>query len=332
MTPIETWDNARVVTREDLIDRNRPLLLRSHCADWPLVAAARRSDTDFARALAAHDNGSEVDVLRLPPEADGVIGYSDDLQSFNYDHFRVSVTDVLKRLATYSRRESPPGLALQSALIASCLPGLLPQLSVPPVPENAPPRLWIGNRVTTPAHFDEYHNLACVVCGVRRFTLFAPDQARNLYLGPLDYAPTGAAIGVARLDQPNDPRYPRLREALAHAQVADLQPGDAIYIPPLWFHHVASLEPLNALVNTWWKSPAASGAVPDTGLAALMHAVLAFKSLPPAERAGWRDLLDYYALDENDPAAHLPPERRGILGELTPELAEQLKARIRRYL
>ena len=115
------------------------------------------------------------------------------------------------------------------------------------------PRLWIGNRVTTPAHFDEFHNVACVVCGSRRFTLFPPAQVRNLYIGPLDFAPTGAAISMARLDRPDDPRFPLLRMALAEAQVAELQPGDAIYIPPLWWHHVASLGRLNALVNYWWK-------------------------------------------------------------------------------
>ncbi len=306
--------------------------MRALCAQWPLVAAARRSDTDFAQMLASLDNGSEVDVLRMSPETDGVIGYSDDLSAFNYDHFKVSVTHVLERLATYSRRDDPPGLALQSALIANCLPGLLPQLGLAMLPAEVQPRLWMGNRVTTPAHFDEYHNVACVVCGVRRFTLFAPDQASNLYLGPLDFAPTGAAISVARLDQPDDPHWPRLRHALEHSQVADLWPGDAIYIPPLWFHHVASLERLNALINFWWKSPTASGVVPQTGLAALMHAVLAFKSLPTSERAGWRALLDHYALGDDDPAAHLPPARQGILGPLSPEVAEQLKARIRRYL
>src|SRR6185312_11381993 len=48
----------------------------------------------------------------------------------------------------------------------------------------------------------------------------------------------------ARLDRPDDPRYPRLKDALATAKAADLGEGDAIYIPPLWWHHVESLEQL----------------------------------------------------------------------------------------
>ncbi|MEP6897297.1 MAG: cupin-like domain-containing protein, partial [Rhodanobacter sp.] len=194
------------------------------------------------------------------------------------------------------------------------------------------PRIWIGNQVTTPAHFDEFHNMAVVVCGSRRFTLFPPEQARNLYIGPLDFAPTGAAMGTARLDRPDDPHYPRLKLALDHALTAELRPGDAIYIPPMWWHHVESLERINALVNYWWKRVATGSDAPGTALGCLMHAILTFRSLPPAEKAAWKILLDYYVFDDENPAAHLPEARRGILGKLTPEQVAGLREKIRRYL
>jgi hypothetical protein len=192
--------------------------------------------------------------------------------------------------------------------------------------------VWIGNQVTTPAHFDEFHNIACVACGGRRFTLFAPEQVRNLYVGPLDFAPTGAAISMARLDRPEDPRFPRLKLALAQAQVADLAPGDAIYIPPMWWHHVTSLGKLNALVNYWWRKEQGAGLVPQTRLGGLLHCILLFKSLPAAERAAWRELLDHYVFGDEDPAAHIPEARRGWLGELDAEQSGKLLERIRRYL
>ncbi len=317
---------------ESLVADARPKVVRGLVKHWPMVAAATQSDDAFAAHLAGLDNGTPVDVLLMPPEAEGVVGYRGEAEAFNFSHRRMSVTQALRRLLALAREASAPGIALQSAAVAQCLPGLLADHAMPLLDAAITPRLWIGNRVTTPAHFDEYRNMACVVCGTRRFTLFPPDQVRNLYIGPLDFAPTGAAISMARLDRPDDPRFPRLKLAMEHALVADLEPGDAIYIPPMWWHHVASLGKLNALVNYWWKPPQGGGLMPNTRLGGLLHCILLFKSLPPAERAAWRELLDYYVFGDEDPAAHLPEQRRGWLGELDAEQSIKLLERIRQYL
>ena len=77
----------------DAIAAAQPLVIRGLCREWPLVRAARRSQTDFAQALAALDSGVPVDVLHMPPEAGGVVGYNDALDGFNYRHFKVTATD-----------------------------------------------------------------------------------------------------------------------------------------------------------------------------------------------------------------------------------------------
>ena len=100
------------------------------------------------------------------------------------------------------------------------------------------PRIWLGNTITVPAHFDDANNIACVIAGRRRFTLFPPDQIGNLYIGPVDFAPTGAPISLVDFSAPDFERFPRFHAAVAHAFVAELGPGDAIFIPPLWWHHV----------------------------------------------------------------------------------------------
>lgn len=313
-----------VVLRE-LLERADPLVLRGLCRDWPLVKLARQSATAFAQELARHDNGTPVDALLIAPDAHGTIGYDAEMAGFNYEHFRVSVTDVLQRLAAYSRSGETRGVAMQSALISTCLPGLLEAHRVPFLDASVPPRLWIGNRVTTPAHFDGYHNIAVVACGRRRFTLFPPGQVGNLYVGPLDFAPTAVAMSLPRLDAVDDPRWPRLAEALAHAQVAELEPGDAIYVPPVWWHNVASLDQLNALVNFWWRTAAFEGHVAEPGLNALMHCLLAYKWMPAPERAAWRTILEHYVFGDADAAAHIPAGRRGVLGPLTPEIEARLR-------
>lgn len=332
-SPIEEYcATSGPLVLDDVVGRARPLVIRGACRDWPMVAWAGLSDTAFARGLAARDNGGEVDALLMLPAEQGVIGYNDAFDGFNFTHHRITVTQGLHRLAQYSRQPDAPGLAIQSAPITQCLPGLMHDHALAWLDPAIQPRIWIGNQVTTPAHFDEYHNVACVACGGRRFTLFAPEQTPNLYVGPLDFAPTGAAIGVARLDRADDPRYPRLRTAMEAAWTAELRPGDAIYIPPMWWHHVESLERINALVNYWWKPVPARGQPADTALGCLMHCILALRSLPAAEREAWRGLLDHYVFGAEHPLEHLPPARRGILGDLTTEQRDALRASIRRYL
>jgi hypothetical protein len=325
-------DGAAAFRVDDIVKRDRPLVIRGLVRDWPVVKLARQSDTAFAQRLAELDSGADVTTLMVAPEADGVIGYTSDMSGFNYRHFKVPLTLGLQRLASYSRRERAPGVVIQSALIRECLPGFLAEHAPPLLGPGVEPRLWLGNRVTTPTHFDSQHNIACVVCGTRRFTLFPPEQLPNLYIGPLDFAPTGAAISMARLDRPDDPRYPRLKLALAAAQVAELHPGDAIYIPPLWWHNVESLQPLNALVNYWWNPLQAAGGHNGHARAALYHCLLAFHALPPAERAGWKNLLDHFVFGDEDLLAHIPEQRRGVLGPLTPECVEQLKQGARQHL
>lgn len=317
---------------DDIVGRDRPLVIRGLVRDWPIVKLALQSDTAFAERLAALDGGTDVNTLMIAPEAEGIVGYTPDMSGFNYRHFKVPVTLGLQRLAKYSRRERAPGVVIQSALIRDCLPGFLADHALSFLDPGVEPRLWLGNRVTTPTHFDSQHNIACVVCGTRRFTLFPPEQLPNLYVGPLDFAPTGAAISMARLDRPDDPRYLRLKLALAAAQVAELHPGDAIYMPPLWWHNVESLRPLNALVNYWWNPVKVEGYHTGHARAALYHCLLAFRALPPAERAGWRNLLDHFVFGGEDVVAHIPEHRRGVLGPLTPECVEELKQGARQYL
>jgi len=325
-TAIDELDFTRQpISLDALTAGGRPKVLRGMCRHWPIVQKARESETAFAQALVAYDNGSPVDVLHMPPEARGVVGYNATIDGFNYRHFKVSVTDVLQRLAAYSRHDNVPGLAMQSALIEGCLPGFAEAHPMPLLDPSVQPRLWIGNTVTTPAHFDSSHNIAVVVCGRRRFTLFPPEQVANLYVGPIDFAPTVAAMSLPRLDEAGDPRYPRLEEALRHALVAELEPGDAIYMPPVWWHHVQSLERLNALVNYWWRPGAYAGHVPEPGLEALMHAILAYKALPKSERDAWKAMLEHYVFNDADPAEHIPTERRGVLGPLDASRVARLR-------
>ena len=314
-------DRARF--EAEILPGNAPVILRGVASGWPAVAKGRESPLALAQYLAAMDNGCPVDALMTRPEEDGRLFYDAAMTGFNYVHAKLPVSHVLEQILRYAQFERAPAVVIQSAAIARCMPELKRDHVLPLLDESVEPRAWMGTVTVTPAHFDESHNIAVCVAGRRRFTLLPPEQVANLYVGPLDHAPAGRPISLVDFAKPDFDRFPRFRDALAHARVADLEPGDAIYMPPLWWHHVESLSQLNMLVNYWWEPP------PSPGLATLIFATAALRSLPPAQRQAWRHLFEHYVFDaEQGDADHIPAERRSVLGEMSAED----HARLRKFL
>lgn len=292
---IREWHEVDATTfREEIATRYEPAILRGVVSEWPAVRAAIESPALFCDYLARRDTGKPVDTLRMPPSAKGRIFYNPALTGFNYDHEKVPLTQVLERIAKYAGMRNPPAIAAQSALLADCAPAFEQENALPLLAPAIRPRIWLGSAVVTPAHFDESSNVACVVAGRRRFTLLPPEQVANLYIGPLDFAPTGTPISLVSFREPDFARFPRFREAQAHSRVAELGPGDAIYIPPLWWHHVESLERLNALVNYWWKGKPDAPADAPSAFASLHQSVRTFEHASPEQRAAWDALFGHF--------------------------------------
>jgi hypothetical protein len=112
-----------------------------------------------------------------------------------------------------------------------------------------------------------------------------------------------------------------------------LGPGDAIYIPPLWWHHVESLDSFNVLVNYWWHDSAGEGVSADSAFDALLHGILSIRNLPPATRRAWAALFEHYLFGAQDTAvSHIPTERHGILGNLTPIQSTALREHLAQRL
>lgn len=111
---------------------------------------------------------------------------------------------------------------------------------------------WIGAPNTTSGlHFDLADNVHVQVSGRKRFTLVSPSQSARVYPnGPWHGVPNGARVD---LERPDLARFPRLRGA--DVWVAELDPGDAVYIPGGWWHQVRTLD-VSVSVNFWWASGA----------------------------------------------------------------------------
>ena len=320
--------DSEAIRREVLSDKH-PAILRGLVGDWPAVKQGLDSPAALVRYLQRFDSGKSVDALLTAPEIDGHIFYNDAMTGFNFLRNRLPLAAVAEQVLRYAQFPKSPAVAAQSALIRDCLPGFSEENRLSIVDANVLPRIWLGNRITTPTHVDEWNNIGCVIAGRRRFTLFPPEQIANLYIGPLDFAPTGAPMSLVSLRNPDFERYPRFREALAAAHVAETAPGDAIFIPPLWWHHVESLESFNVLVNYWWHDLAGDGALADSAFDALLHGILSIRALPPATRRAWSAFFEQYVFGEDAGILeHISPERHGILGTLSAEQLAGLRAHL----
>ncbi|MRW85530.1 cupin-like domain-containing protein [Pseudoduganella sp. FT26W] len=318
-TPTEYRDLDPASFFSEVAGSYRPAILRGFVRHWPAVRAARQSPEALCQYVLGLANDFEVDAVMTPPAERGRLFYKPDMEGFNFVRNKVPVARVIEQLARYSQFDAPPSVAVQSALIDDCMPRFALENVAPALPLSARPRLWLGNTITTPAHFDESYNLACVVSGQRRFTLFPPEQVDNLYIGPLDFAPTPTPISMVNFREPDVDLHPRFKDAQAAALVADLLPGDALYIPTLWWHHVQSTGPLNMMVNYWWKNeqPAQDA---GTTFDALVATLKAMKHQPPEVRAAWGAIFQHYVFDPaQDPSSHLPEHRQGVLRKARPD-------------
>ena len=142
-------------------------------------------------------------------------------------------SDAAVRLVQSMVREGGMGRYTRTSFFASC-PGAITRL-----------------------HYDHYDNLYLQLRGRKRFVLLAPLAARGVYPYPLHH-PLDQRARV-HLDAPpplGASSFARLGEAVAYE--IDLGPGELLFIPHHWWHHVETTEGdpgvdgLSLSLNLWF--------------------------------------------------------------------------------
>lgn len=326
MQPIveyEPMDRERF--EREIAAKGEPAIFRGLVGDWPIVKASRQGVEALAQVLRGAASQEPFETWFGPPEIEGRFDYNADLTGFNFERKLATVDQLLDLLLRQLGHEKPYSMYAGGVPIRKHLPRLVATIPLPmlDMQRDTLISLWLGNRTRTATHWDVSRNLACVVAGRRRFTLFPPEQLKNLYVGPLAFTLAGQPISMVDIDDPDFETYPRFVEAMKVARSAELGPGDAIYIPSMWWHNVHSLEDFGMLVNFWWRE----GEPPNLSpINALYHAAITMRNLPATELAAWRNMFDHYIFgDDGDPAEHLPEKARGVLGKHGPELVARVK-------
>lgn len=309
---------------EECHNPTRPLILKGFVAHWPAVQAGLKSDEEAAEYIKNFYAGHNVVLYHAAAEKNGRFFYNQDYSALDFNSSRAPLDQIIDRVIACKQEQNPDTYYVGSTTVNVCLPGFRDENDID-IPGFDPlVSIWLGNHSCVAAHYDAPDNVACCVAGKRRFTLFPIEQAENLYMGPLDFTPSGQVISTVDFASPDFEKYPKFRTALDNALVAELEPGDALVLPSMWWHQVESLSDFNILVNYWWRD-APRYMEPPTNL--LHLAILSLRDLPAKEKKAWKVLLDHYIFDEDEHKhEHLPESARGFLNPLDDMQARRLRA------
>jgi hypothetical protein len=313
----------------EIVEPCRPVVLRGLVKEWPLVQAGRISPSAVRDHLQNLDGGGEIEAFFGPPSIEGKYFYTDDMKGFNFERRRMRFAAALDAIVSSVDLPGSPSIYVGSVPADEFLPGFAAVNPMPLLGPGIGARVWTGHAANVSSHYDTVDNLACVAVGARRFTLFAPQAIGKLYVGPIDNTMAGQPVSLAASSAADKGRFPLFEEIKDQSLVAELQAGDALYLPKLWWHKVESTAPFNVLVNYWWD---AFRLGPDAPYTSMLLSMITIAERPAAEREAWKAFFDHYVFrGHGHPLAHLPPEQHGLLGSLK-ENYGKIRARVMHLL
>lgn len=225
------------VFQREYVLRCRPVIFSNALKTWPLY------------------NMSQEDSIRHFEGLQGMIRTGDYVAktfSRNRQFKTASMAEFIRSAQEYSptnTADPPPYLGSNS------MPESLERLIGWPGyfrrDQYIPPRIWIGPKGTvTPLHRDDTDNLFAQVWGEKTFILAAPHERNRLYAWTT-YRTGGLEGCDVDAEAPDYQKHPDSREVrFLKTQVG---PGDLLFIPDGWFHHVRSLS-MSLSVNFWTTS------------------------------------------------------------------------------
>lgn len=321
MTSFKSIPEYSNVTSKQFFDEiapaQRPIVLKGFAEKWPVVSKAKHSSQQFIDYMLTFYSGKKAKIVVAPPGENKRFFYNSDMTGVNYLSGEERVDLFFDRLSEIANREVYPAISMQNSSVDDIFPGLSLE-NTSTFFEDTAPRIWIGNEGIVSAHYDGSDNVACVVSGHRRFVLFPPEQTANLYPGPLNFTPAGAPTSLVDLNAPDFTRFPNYKYALQNAYSVTLGPGDAIFIPLLWWHHIESLSKVNALMNYWWNGSHSPEYKSPSVIDSLNLAILAMHDLNQQQRNAWLQMFDHYLFQQGvSVQTYIPKQQQHLLGALT---------------
>jgi ribosomal protein L16 Arg81 hydroxylase len=225
---------------ESHLSGNRPVLVKDGLQDWPAMerwspaSIGHLAPNGLVDLLVSLKGSFRTQPDRSPIDANNQLRFAN-----------VKLSHAAEQIVDSEPSQTKYYISQQSIILK--LPELLPDLRCWWPIEGSVVNLWFGSSgIITPLHFDKRSNLFAQVYGTKRLTLFAPDQSQYLYPYPADSALPH--ISHVDVEDPNWRRHPDF--ALAERSVLTIKPGEMLFLPALWWHHVESLS-ISISVNQW---------------------------------------------------------------------------------
>ncbi|KFA92721.1 hypothetical protein Q664_14085 [Archangium violaceum Cb vi76] len=317
------------VSREEFVTAQleEPFVVTGSLESWPLFQRMRECGGDERKLalLGSLVGQTPVSYHRLPQQLRGHFHFQEgnpEQVTFGKATRREEVSfDVLAReLLECQRGESADSVYMQAHFIEKGTPlfGALGPGVLPFLPEdNDIAMMWVGsNGQVVNLHYDDFTTVICMVNGMKRVTLFPPESLPHLYQAPFDRMLEYCQTSLVRVLEPDLRRYPLFERAQREAQVAVLEPGDVLVMPPMWWHHVESFG-LNVMVNT--RLFPASFPQLESAYSNLSRAVKLF--FPRSQEQRNRALALYREAVFAPGASEPGPVHSAAVAEETPELA-----------
>lgn len=314
LNQIANWGKVtQLQFKTEIQPLGKPAIFRKQVEHWPLVTEAKLGEEHLLDYLESKYVGGKTRFIALPAKSDGYFFYNDEFSGFNFKRKVAPLSTVFDLIRQRFVDNNSARISIQSAPIHDYFNGLAEVCDLSLFDSPIEPRIWFGNQSNVNTHYDDSENIACVIAGKRRFTLFPPEQVENLYIGPLENTPGGAPISMVKLLEPDYKKYPRFKTALDYALTAELEPGDVIYIPALWWHHVEAKSKLNGLVN-FWQGGSIQGLPHPSGLDAMLMGLISIGKLPNNQKQAWKALFDHVVMSDDEDFSYIPESIRGAIG------------------
>ncbi len=233
------WRNVdRRTLRDEIIPRDRPAVLKGLVEHWPIVRAGAQSDAALFDYIRQRDQGRPIRILVGQPDIKGVYFYRDDMSGLNFQFSQQSFHATLAKILACKDHPNPPAIYTGATLVSESCPEVArgkhhrdpgPAFQTQDVARQCRHR---GDALRQYGRHQLHGRRA------QALHVLPAGPVAELYIGPLDLAPGGQPTSLVRVREPDLERYPRFEQAWRPLKPWTYDPGDAIYIPNLWWHNV----------------------------------------------------------------------------------------------